>query len=427
MLQLKPDEQKMLDGQEGQAVQRAMELLVKYAEGLGADSFVDTRNVTIIPGSIPDVTIVRKVVPSMDIDEIASRFLLDSDERVVVDKVKAFTTTNATWRDQDYPEIQKGSKAHCDLLKMLAEYCKRIGMIHLATCTPYQVGNVPVRGEHIAWTESSAIAYTNSVIGARTNIEGLHSAFASAITGKTPNWGMHLDENRYGKVLIDVAVDMSDQREWVLLGYYVASQVGLDLPIYKNINSLPDLTKLMALCAAGISGGSVVMHHLVGITPEAPTVEAASGGRKPNYELHFGEAQRRIAYDKLNRSKKDDVDIVALGCPHCTLESLRKIAEMLDGKRISGSTRLYLTTNSMIKAMGEIQGYNAVIEKAGGVILKDSCCLELALDPDKVFVTNSGKLGHYAPGATGLKNTWFGTLEECIDAALTGKWRGELK
>ncbi len=427
MLQLRPDERKMLDGHEGKAVQKAMELLVEYAAGLGAENFVDTRNVTIIPGSIPNVKIVRKIVPSMDIDEIASRFMLDSDERVVVGKVKAFTTTNATWRDQDYPQIQKGSKDHCDLLQNLAEYCKRVGMIHLATCTPYQVGNVPVRGEHIAWTESSAIAYTNSVIGARTNIEGLHSAFASAITGKTPNWGMHLDENRYGRVLVDVDVDMSNLREWALLGYYVASQVGLDLPIYKNINSLPNLTKLMALCAAGISGGSIVMHHLVGITPEAPTVEAASGGRKPKYELRFGEAERRLAYDKLNRSKKNAVDIVALGCPHCTLESLRQIAEMLDGKKIHDGVKLYLTTNSMIKAMGEIQGYNTVIEKAGGLIMKDSCCLELALDPDQVFVTNSGKMGHYAPGATGLKNTWFGTLEECIDAALTGRWRGELQ
>ncbi|MDJ0784021.1 MAG: aconitase X catalytic domain-containing protein [Desulfosarcinaceae bacterium] len=426
MLKLERDEREMLAGDLGPARQRAMALLVKYANALGADRFIDIRNVTIIPGSIPNVEIVRKIVPSMDIDEIASRFMLDSDERVVVDKVKAFTTTNATWRDQAYPELQKGSKAHCDLLQRLAEYCKRIGMIHLATCTPYQVGNLPVRGEHIAWTESSAVAYSNSVIGARTNIEGLHSAFAAAITGKIPNWGMHLDRNRRGKVLVEVAVDMSDLREWSLLGYYVASQVGLNLPIYEHINHLPDLTQLMALCAAGISGGSVVMHHLVGITPEAPTVEAASGGRRPEFELRFAAAERRRTYEWLNRSGKDAVDIVALGCPHCTLESLRQIAELLDGKKISANTKLYLTTNSMIKAMGAIQGYNAVIEKAGGLILQDSCCLELAVDPDNVFATNSGKLGHYAPGATGLKHTWFGTLAECIDAAVTGKWRGEL-
>ena len=426
MLKLKADELAMLEGKQGKATQKAMQLLVKYAEGLGAEDFVDTNNVTIIPGSVPDVSIVRELVPSMDIDEIASRFLLDSDERVVVDKVKAFTTTNATWRDQNYPDIQKGSKEHCDLLQQLADYCKRVGMIHLATCTPYQIGNIPVRGEHIAWTESSAIAYTNSVIGSRTNIEGLHSTFAAAITGKIPNWGLHLDENRYGSVLVDVQVDMANLREWYLLGYYVASKVGLDLPIYQNINDRPDLTKLMALCAAGISGGSIVMHHLVGITPEAPTIEVASGGGKLKYELSFGDAERREAYEKLNRTKKDDVEIVALGCPHCTLEYLRKIAEMLDGKKINNHTKLYLTTNSMIKAMADIQGYTKAIERAGGVIMQDSCCLELALDPDTVFVTNSAKMAHYAPGATGLKNTWFGTLEECIDAALTGKWRGGL-
>ncbi len=416
----------MLDGGDGLAVRKAMELLVKYAEALGAESFVDTDNVTIIPGSIPNVNLVRKIVPSLDIDEIASRFLLDSDERVVVDKVGVFTTTNATWRDQGFPDIQKGGREHSDLLKMLAEYCKRIGMVHLATCTPYQVGNVPVRGQHLAWTESSAVAYANSVIGARTNIEGLHSAFASAITGKTPNWGMHLTENRFGSLLVDVEVDMGELREWCLLGYHVASQAGLKLPIYRNINSLPDLDKLMALCAAGISGGSIVMHHLVGVTPEATTVEAASGHRRDVERIRFGTQERKAAYGKLNRSKTSDVDVVALGCPHCSLAGMRTIAERLEGKKIHPNTKLYVTTNTMIRAIGEIQGFNAAIERAGGVILVDSCCLELSLHPDTVFATNSGKLAHYAPGATGLKHTWFGTLEECLDAALTGKWRGEL-
>jgi predicted aconitase len=211
---LRPDEQNMLDGKEGKARQKAMELLVNYAEALGAQRFVNTHNVTVIPGSIPNVEIIKQVVPSLDPDKIASRFLLDSDEVVVLDKVKAFTTTNATWRDQKYPDIQQGGKSHCDVLQTMVDYCKRVGMIHLATCTPYQVGNIPVRGEHCAWTESSAIAYVNSVNGARTNIEGLHSAFASAITGKTPLWGMHLPEKRLGKVIIEVDTDMEGILEW---------------------------------------------------------------------------------------------------------------------------------------------------------------------------------------------------------------------
>lgn len=425
-MQLTADEKRMLNGENGLAVQKAMELLVKYAEALDAGSFINTDNVTIIPGSIPDVSIVRRHVPSLDPDEIASRFMLDSDETVILDRVRAFTTTNATWRDQDYPDLQIGGQDHCNLLRIMADYCKRVGMIHLATCTPYQVGNIPVKGQHLAWTESSAIAYVNSVIGARTNIEGLHSAFASAITGKTPLWGMHLHEKRLGKVVVDVKVDMENLREWCLLGYYVAGQVGLDIPIYTNINRLPDLTRLMALCAAGISSGSIVMHHIVGVTPEAPTLETAGGNRGGVRNLLFGEEERREAYEKLNRSRKTDVDIVALGCPHMTLEGLQTVAGKLEGKRISPNTRLYITTNTMIRAMARIQGLEAVIEKAGGVILVDSCCLVLDAEPGSVFATNSAKYGHYAPGATGLKNTWFGTTEECIQAALTGKWRGDL-
>lgn len=168
------------------------------------------------------------------------------------------------------------------------------------------------------------------------------------------------------------------------------------------------------------------MHHIVGVSPEAPTVEAATGNRKGLRTLRFGRSELKSAYETLNRSKKDGVDIVALGCPHCTLEHMKYIAEKLAGKKVHDNTKLYITTNSMIKAMAEIQGYKQLIEQAGGLILEDSCCLVLDAEPDKVFATNSAKYAHYAPGATGLKNTWFGTLDECLDAALTGSWRGEL-
>ncbi|MGD8353374.1 MAG: aconitase X, partial [Pseudomonadota bacterium] len=180
-------------------------------------------------------------------------------------------------------------------------------------------------------------------------------------------------------------------------------------------------------CAAGISSGSIVMHHIVGVTPEAPTLEAAGGKQKGVRHLRFGDEERKEAYSKLNRSRSEAVDIVALGCPHMTLESLQIVAAMLEGKRVSPNTKLYITTNSMIRAMARIQELEAVIEKAGGVILVDSCCLVLDTEPGSVFATNSAKYGHYAPGATGLKNTWFGTTEECIQAALTGKWRGDLR
>jgi predicted aconitase len=426
MMRLVRDEQEMLDGKEGPARQKAMALLVKYAEGLGADRFVDTNNATVIVGSIPDVQIVQKVVPSLDADEIASRFLLDSDERVVLDSVRAFTTTNATFRDQRYPELQRGGKAHCDLLQKMVDYLKRVGVIHLATCTPYQVGNIPMKGEHCAWTESSAVAFCNSVLGGRTNIEGLHSSFASAVTGKTPLWGMHLSENRFGNVIVDVEVDMELIRDWYLMGYYVGSQVGLDIPIYTHVNRVPDLTRLMGLCAAGIASGSIVMFHIVGITPDAPTLEAACGNGKNLKVLTFGKKERRIAYERLNHSDRDDVDVVVLGCPHAGLDRLRTIAGMLEGKKINQNTRLYVTTCHPIKNTADKQGYTEIITKAGGSVWEDACGLVLAVDPSTVFACDSAKMANYLPGETGSKNTWFGTTEECIQAALTGKWRGEL-
>jgi predicted aconitase len=427
MMKLTSDEQDMLEGREGAARQKAMELLVRYAEALGAESFIDTNNVTIIPGSIPDVEIVQKVVPSLDADEIASKFFLGSNETVVLDKVKAFTTTNATFRDQRYPELQRGGKPTCDLLQKMVGYLKRVGIIHLATCAPYQVGNIPMKGEHCAWTESSAIAFCNSVLGARTNIEGLHSSFASAVTGKTPLCGMHLDENRFGSVIIDVEVDMENIQEWYLMGYYVGGKVGLDVPVYRNVKRVPDLTRLMGLCAAGIASGSIVKFHIVGITLEAPTLEIASGGKKNLKILEYGKQQRKAAYDQLNHSDSDDVDIVVLGCPHATLERMKTIAEMLEDKKIHANTRLYVTTCHLIKNLADKSGYTQTINKAGGMLLEDTCGLVIAADSSTVFASDSAKMCNYIPGETGSTNTWFGTTEECIQAALTGKWRGELK
>lgn len=427
-MKLTPDEEAMLNGKEGPVRGKAMELLVKYGEALGAEKFVDTNNVTLTAGTFPDISLIERVVPNLDADEIASKFYFDSDERIVLDRVKAFSTTNAYFYDQRYPELQQGGPAACDHSKRMADYCKRVGITHLATCTPYQAGNLPIKGQHCAWTESHAIAFCNSICGGRTNIEGQHSSFASAVTGKTPLCGMHLDENRLGKIVIDVKVDMELVRDWHLLGYYVGEQVGLDVPIYANINRQPDLVRLMGLCSAGIASGSIVMFHIVGITPEAPTLEAASGNRKGLKVIEFGVPERRKAYDKLNHSNnKSDVDIVILGCPHYTLERLGYMARLLDGKKINDNVALYITTCRTNKSIADKMGYTEAIIGSGAMLLEDTCGNILNLDPAKVLASDSAKMVHYIPGMTGLKNTLFGTTEECIQAALTGKWKGELK
>lgn len=426
MIALASDEQRMLDGKEGIAKQKAMELLVKYAEGLGANSFINTNNVTVITGTLPDFQLIQKIVPSLDPDEIASKFYLDSDELIILNKVEAFTTTNSWFFDQRYPTLQRGGHPECELSKKLMDYCKRVGIIHLATCTPYQAGNLPIKGEHCAWTESHAIALCNAVLGARTNIEGQHSSFASAVTGKTPLWGMHLDSNRLGRIIVDVQIEVGLIRDWYLMGYYVGKQVGLDIPIYINVNSRPDLVKLMALCSSGIASGSILMFHIVGVTPEAPSVEAASGNNKDLRIITYGKKERRDAYEKLNHSESNNVDIVVLGCPHFTLERFRTVAKMLEGKRIHENTALYITTCRSVRFIADSMGYTEIITRAGGVVLEDTCGNILDIDPSKVLASDSAKLVHYIPGMTGLKNTFFGTTEECIRAAISGEWEGEI-
>jgi len=424
-LKLTPNEQAMLEGREGVARQKAMELLVGYAEGLGAEGFVDTNNVAVLTGLFPYPDLIREIVPSLDPDEIASKFFLNSDEIVVVDKVKAFTTSHI-YRNQDYPQIQQGGEFLCKVTKNMEQYCKRIGIVNLATCSPYQSGNLPVMGEHCAWTESSAIPFCNSILGGRTNIEGLHSAFASAITGKTPLWGLHLDENRVGKIIVDVAVDMGDIKEWNLMGYYVGGQIGLDIPIYMNINAVPDLTRIMALCAAGAASGSTVMFHIVGHTPEAPSSDEMDKLGKGLPILPYALEQRREAYERLNHSTRDDVDVVVLGCPHYTLERMKAIAGMLEGKKIHPNVELFVTTCRMIKAIADRDGYTEAISEAGGKVMDDTCGIFFEFNSSKVLASDSAKMVHYVPMTAGVKNTWFGTTEECIDAALTGKWKGEL-
>ena len=425
-MKLAKDELEMLEGRQGSARQKAMELLVKYGTGLGAERFADTNNVTINLGVGPSAEVYRKVVPSMDIDELASKFFLSSEERVVVDKLKAFTTTNAYFRDYAYPDMQQGGKELSDIVYKIEKYCERIGAVTTDTCVPYQCGNIPMKGEVCAWSESSAIAYCNSVLGGRTNIEGFQSGFASAVTGKTPLAGMLLDENRKGSVIVNVEVEMNSVQDWSLLGYFTGPQVGLEVPVYSNFKNTPDFYQVMSLCAAGIASGSIVMFHLLGVTPEAATLEMATAGKKGQdlRVVNYGVAERQKTYEFLNHAKADKVDIVALGCPHYSLTRLTTLSRLLEGKKVHTNTALYVFTGRMQKAMADRMGLSEIIEKAGGIILEDSCAQILDLDPSDILASDSAKLVHYVPGTTGVKSTWFGTMEECVEAAITGKWAG---
>jgi hypothetical protein len=314
-----------------------------------------------------------------------------------------------------------------DLVTGIERYCRRIGVAVTSTCCPYAVGNLPVLGEHCAWCESSAIAFANSVLGARTNIDGDHSTFASAITGKTLNWGYHLDENRRGSFLVEVQAQPESILDWDLMGYYSGFRAGNRVPVYHGVAGRPDMYRLMVLAASSSVTGAVNMFHVVGVTPEAHTLEQSTGGSVPKESLVYGHAERREAYAAVNTATSEDVEYVVLGCPHYNPERLGVVARLLHGRKVTENVKLLIFTSLQHKVLAERSGWLDVMREAGAHLLIDSCPLHAKIPIASTVAMDSAKMSHQGAGEQGWQNIWVGTTEECIDAAITGKWRGELR
>lgn len=421
---LTDEEKSMLDGSQGLAVQKAMELLVKYGEAVGAENLVDTNSVSagVIIGKS------KKSAPELSwFDAFFSEFHLDCDP-VKIPPVKAAACTILHQMDAQRWKVQGVSEETYRLGCALEDCCHKMGFAPTYTCAPYLVGYVPIKGQHCAWMESSAVPICNSVFGARTNTEGFESAGAAMLTGKIPNWGYHLDENRRGDYLVHLDYDVQSTMDWGLLGYSTGWAVQSKIPVFNGVKKHPDLQKLMLCSAAGASSGGVEMFHVVGVTPEANTLEEAFGGKKPIAELHYGEKERKEAYERLQTGTSEDVDFVTLGCPHYSLEQLWRLSMMLEGKKLADHTQLWVYTPWAIKAMADRAGYTEIIERSGAYVMTDTCPnVSKAVPPGtKVAASDSPKQAHHMYSILGLP-TFFGSVEDCVDAALTGKWRGRLK
>jgi predicted aconitase len=275
--------------------------------------------------------------------------------------------------------------------------------------------------------ESSAVIYVNSVIGARTNTEGRESTSAAMLTGKIPDWGLHRDEHRLGTHHVQVELPVSSVMDWGMLGYFVGDVVQEHIPVLDGHYSQSDLVCLKHFGAAASSSGGVEMYHIVGVTPEADTVEMACGSGVPRETFTYGRAERRGVYDQLNANGKDpDVDYVMLGCPHAALEQIEEAATLLRGRRISGNCQLWIFTSRAVRTESDRAGYTQVITDAGGVLMTDTCsAFAQALPPGtKVVALDSAKQAHYLPAILGVQ-AWFGSTRECIEAAVAARWNGE--
>ena len=418
-------EKAIYEGRDGPAKQRAMDLLVRYGEALGAERLCETNNVAgAFNASTPSV----RALVAKGFDAVYSELNLDSSDVVPIPKMAVNTCQLITGIDNDKWRTQGIPEELAEQQKKAEKHFGALGINMFATCTPYQVGNVPVKGEHCAWMESSAVVYCNSVLGARTNTEGKESTGAAALTGRIPYWGYHIPENRRGTHLVHVDADVEDIMDWGLLGYWIGEIVQEEIPVLTGTMRNPSLIKLKHFGAAAASSGGVEMYHIPGVTPEARDVAEAFGGRKIVDTLRYGAAERKLAYDRLNCATDHDVDFVMLGCPHNAIEQVALIALRLEGKKISDKTQLWVHTPRALREVAERNGYVKMIEDAGGVVMSDTCPAISRYAPKgtKCIATDSAKQAHYLPAILGLP-VWFGTVRQCVDTALTGRWQGGLQ
>ncbi|SEB14503.1 predicted aconitase subunit 1 [Variovorax sp. YR216] len=415
----------MLDGRDGPAVQRAMDLLMRYGRALGAERLVQTNNVV---ASISATTPFMRdyAMRRGGMDGVFSEFSLDSDDTVEIPRVKTFTTHVQLGFDPHNAALMGVDEQTVQFYRKGEAYITGLGVQAANTCTPYQVGNIPTRGEHCAWMESSAVIYCNAVIGARTNTEGRESVGAAMLTGRIPYWGYHVDENRLGTHAVRVETTVESTADWGMLGYWIGDMVQDKVPVVEGLGPLPNLARLKHFGAAASSSGGVEMYHLVGVTPEANTREQAFGRNTPAQTLRYGEAERRQTWEKLNATGRSTaVDYVMLGCPHYTIEQIWEAARLLEGRRVSENTALWIFTPRAIKSLADRNGYTRIIEAAGGHLLTDSCSAMSRAAPKgtRVVALDSAKQAHYLPAILGVE-AWFGSTADCIDAACTGQWRG---
>ena len=419
------EERAVLDGAAGKAKQKAMDLLVRYGEALGAERLVATNNITGVPGS--STAFLQKFYHQQGggYDAIFSFFDLDSDELVDVPRAAAHTCHLQGGYDPDHWQLLGATPETFKLSQDREAFIADRGVQMLKTCTPYLAGNVPSKGEICAWMESSAVVYCNSVLGARTNTEGRESTSAAMLTGKIPYWGFHLDENRFGSHRIDVEIEIESVMDWGMLGYFVGEAVGERIPVLSGALHA-DLIRQKHFGAAAASSGGVEMYHIVGVTPEAPTLESAFGGHRPAQVLRYGAAERSRTYDNLNsKATERAVDYVMLGCPHYSLEQIQCACALLEGRRVSANTQLWIFTSRAVRAVADARGLTRRLRDCGAVLVTDTCSsIAQAVPPGtKVAALDSAKQAHYLPAIMNIQ-AWFGDTRDCIDAAVTGRWNG---
>jgi predicted aconitase len=307
-----------------------------------------------------------------------------------------------------------------------------MGCIPTWSCAPYQGYLTPRFGQQIAWGESNAICYANSVLGARTNRYGDFIDICAAITGRVPKCGLHLTENRKGQILLRLADVNPPIREsdvfYPVLGHLLGCVAEDRIPVLDGLGADVSSDQLKALCAAAASSGSVALFHAIGLTPEAGTLEEAFQGDEPERTVDVHSADLQKSWSDLSTAMEGaKLDVVVLGCPHFSFDEFRKLAELLraeteKGRALHPDVRFLIISCQTSYALLQRSDYLGVLQDFGAEITLDTCVFHTPLvSPDtKTIMTNSGKCAYYAPGELGVQVA-FGSMAECVESAVEGR------
>lgn len=406
-IELNADERDMLNGARGDGIAFAMALMVSFATAMGAKR--------LIP------------ISSAHIDGCLyhGQVNLDFVERLVATstKVAVPTTLNVGSMDLIHPELFRGTDALRTAGTRLMRAHEELGCAATFTCAPYQTLFRPRLGDQLAWAESNAIVFANSVIGARTNRYGDFLDLAAAVTGRAPYYGLHLTENRRARLVFEIGEPHGDsERMAIAMGDIIGTRAGNDIAAIVGLPATTTEDDLKALGAVAASSGGVAMFHAVGLTPEANTLDNALQGQKPNATIVVTRADIAASIERLSTVKVGTpLTAVSLGTPHFSLAEFERLMPLIRAR--PPRLPVYVNTNRHTLEALRQRGWDTEVSRLGVTLVADTCTYVTAImrELDGAVMTNSGKWAWYAPGNLNI-DVAFGTLAECVTSAAASRF-----
>jgi predicted aconitase len=399
------DEEDTLKGEYGEGPEIAMAVLARLGDIYGADRMVKVESVHIDAaayGWTSDAGL-----------ELVERFCSSGATFRVPTTLNPSSIDFHMWREFQIPDSIAEKQFR------LARAFKKMGAIPTWTCAPYQYGANLRCGQNVAWGESNAVNFANTVIGARTEKLGDLADVCAAVLGKYPCFGLYLDENRRGQMafeLNEARVNSFTCTDYGVLGFFIGSVAGARIPVVTGIPRSAKPDQLKAFCAAVAVGGSVSLSHICGVTPGAKTITEACGGTRPEEKISIGIKELNEVKEKLNTLRGGRPEVICLGCPHCSVEELMKVAHIIKGKKVKNDVELLVFTSRIGKMLASEMGIISAIKAAGGKVVADTCWNFIPLKGQRVLMTNSVKMAWTSLHK--FTDVMLDSTEKCIEAAV---------